>query len=500
MKKNIFKLALVALLAVPALQSCEMDQYPANAITNETAWQTLDDLRNFNRGTMASIRSLARLGWDASDIQADYFQPGLGYGNRGGEIYRWNFQASEGDMSSAYTSPYSSIVQFNNFLANYAGAVPANASAEEEEEVEQMLCNAYFGRAFAFYNLVVRFAKDYEPATADTDLGLVLTTSTDPEFIGPRASLQATYDFISEDLERALQNCHETEVNTGSISEAPIKFLQARVARDTHNYDEAIALADEVINNYGLELVQDAGEFSLLWIEDEGAEIVYAPATNNQGEYFTFGNFLTFSSGKYMVDWIPSQSTLDAYETDDYRRDQWFRNTEDEDIEVYEGDNHGHAILFAKHPGNPNLFLGSDDPDHTTKQTPKTLRLAEMYLLAAECAYRNGDVTTGLDYLNELQNHRGATPTPSVSATALFEAIKTEWKKEFIGEGQRIICLKRWHEGFTRNASAQNTSLIVTANASEMINRTVSANDQRFVWEIPDNDRVHGHIEGNWSL
>lgn len=499
MKKNILKLALIALLAVPALQSCEMDQFPSSSVSSEESWQTLNDLYAHDLGTMASIRSMSRLGWDVSDIQCDYFQPNKAYGNRGGEIYRWNFQAAESDMVDAWSNPFGNLVTFNDFLGNYEKACPNGIDAlnsDDQETVSQYLCNAYFGRALAYYQLVVRFAKDYEPSTAAEDLGLPIITEVNINTRTGRASIEDTYAFISENLDKALEYCTSDEPSTDYISEPVIKFLQAKVAFDKHEYDDAISLAKEVIENYSFALPVSQDEFDAIWTEDEGAEIVWKPYCDTQ-ENFSFGNFLTYGSGKYAPDWIPAKSTIDMYDAADYRLAKWFRDPE---APVSNGDaTVDDVLLFGKHQGNPNLMLSSDDAAHTYKQTPKVFRLAELYLIIAEAAYLNGDETTAKNYLGDLQETRGVARS-ATSGSLLFTNIKDEWKKEFIGEGKRLICLKRWHEGFSRNPAAQNNSLIVTADADQNIARTVSANDQRFVWDIPDNDKIHGGLEGNWSL
>lgn len=508
MKKNILKLALFALLAVPALQSCELDQFPAGSIPNEESFQTLEDLAKFDRGTMADIRGISRVGWQVSDVQADYFQPNLSYGNRLGMVYRWEFTDNEDDIVSAYTGPYGALVDFNNFLNNYQKALPEEGTAEYDaalEEVSQYVANAYFGRALAYYSLVTRFAKDFEPATAAEDLGVVITTEVDLNYRAPRASVERTYEFISEQLELALQFCRETEPSVDYIAEPVIKFLQARVALDTHNYGDAVTIAKDVIENYGFELAQSQDDFANVWLLDEGNEIVFEPAAT-QDEPMSWGLWLTFSNNKYQPDWIPSQATLDLYDfATDYRAWYWFRDTgfsgpgNNSEVTTNGSEDFDSILLFGKYQGNTNIMLNSDDVLHTYKNVPKTFRLAELYLIAAEAAYQNGDETTAQQYIADLQTSRGLTPVFGGSGS-LFNVIKLEWKKEFIGEGQRLICLKRWHEGFTRDARAQVDNLIETANSSRGIGATINANDQRFVWDIPLNDKTHGGIPGNWSL
>ena len=76
-----------------------------------------------------------------------------------------------------------------------------------------------------------------------------------------------------------------------------------------------------------------------------------------------------------------------------------------------------------------------------------------------------------------------------------------EWFREFIGEGQRLDGLKRWHDGFTRSGQMQAPSLIMQADPSRNIELSVDASDPRFVWEIPYNDLLSNpNLEKNWNF
>ena len=69
--------------------------------------------------------------------------------------------------------------------------------------------------------------------------------------------------------------------------------------------------------------------------------------------------------------------------------------------------------------------------------------------------------------------------------------------REFIGEGQRMNDIKRWHDGVQRS-NPQQESLVMTG--SDFITLSKSANDMRIVWEIPNNDlNANSNLEGNWE-
>ena len=157
----------------------------------------------------------------------------------------------------------------------------------------------------------------------------------------------------------------------------------------------------------------------------------------------------------------------------------------------------GGLKLLNKFPGNPDLCKEADDPDHSYLNAPKPFRIAEQYMIAAEASYRLGNEGDARDYLNMLRSNRGLADTGN-SGDALFKDIQDEWYREFVGEGFRLDCLKRWHLGFTRDGIYQRTNSsngpVVATNVQELT-LDVSPDDKRFVWEIPTND-----IETNPNL
>ena len=93
------------------------------------------------------------------------------------------------------------------------------------------------------------------------------------------------------------------------------------------------------------------------------------------------------------------------------------------------------------------------------------------------------------DALNDLREARieGYERENFNNATALRDQIRIERQKELIGEGFRLIDLRRWNLGFTRdgNYSAKD----YPAMSSYIINQALAtqyiAGDHRYLWPIP---------------
>ena len=82
------------------------------------------------------------------------------------------------------------------------------------------------------------------------------------------------------------------------------------------------------------------------------------------------------------------------------------------------------------------------------------IRLSEVYLTAAECAFRTNDKTKAAEYLNDLVKNRTTTASALVTAsTVTLERILIERRKELVGEGQRYFDALRNNETIVRYTS-----------------------------------------------
>ena len=495
MKKSIFKAAMLAVLAMPVFTACELDQYPTTSIPNEQSWEKFSDATNFNIGIHSYIRGICGVGWYTSDLQADYYQPGKGYLNNGGTTYDWSFTSR--DMGGMWSTMFTAINQANNFLNN-CEKIPVATS--DSLTMAQYKAEAYFLRAFAYSQLAIRYCADYDPATADKQLGLPLVTTVDVNARPARASLKATFEFIKADLASARKYIQNTDPSSRElVSTQMLNALEARVDLYHEDYANAVAMAKSLIDDshFGLETTRD-GLFSE-FENDEGKEFIFVPAaTPDDGgasDYSVYHNWI--SSGQaYSPYFLPSQTTIDAYDVSDIRRYAFFEVVRVKQVNTF-ADN---IYVLNKFPGNASLNKTGADAEHTYLNIDKPFRIAEQYLIAAEASYRLGNTSDAQNYLNTLRQARGLVATTK-TGTELFQLIKDEWFREFIGEGQRLDGLKRWGEGFSRKGQTmQNGELIMQANKDRNIELTVDSKDQRFVWEIPYNDLLaNKNLQKNWK-
>ena len=91
----------------------------------------------------------------------------------------------------------------------------------------------------------------------------------------------------------------------------------------------------------------------------------------------------------------------------------------------------GAFYVFVKYQGNTALNASEVIDGHIA---PKPFALPEMYLVAAEAAFKANKKLQAMSKLTTLQSKRGATPTASIT----LEAIQKEWFRETVGDGLRL--------------------------------------------------------------
>jgi hypothetical protein len=146
--------------------SCELNRYPYNAIETSQAYKSLKDATTFNNGLYASFRGVVYGIYQFStDVQADQLNATLDYGNRNGFPHKWTpFLADDYTIRDTWRYQYSIIANINNFITSSSKFPVANDT--EKATLNKYIGDAYFMRAYFYFSLVQRFAKDYEPTTA----------------------------------------------------------------------------------------------------------------------------------------------------------------------------------------------------------------------------------------------------------------------------------------------------------------------------------------------
>lgn len=395
-------------------------------------------------------------------------------------------------------------VIWDNF---YVGINQANAVIERAPKVaglsdaakSRIIGEARFLRALYYFHLVQQFG----------DVHFTLKESQGVVTEAKRASVATIYqEGIVPDLQYAVANLPVKAADYGRVTKHAAEGLLARVQLTTGNWAEAEKMAKAVIDSKDYQLLKNYGD---LWDidNDVNSEVVWAvqftadPLTNGAGNqahlYFLFDYTRNpamtrdVENGRAFQRFMPTNYTLKLFDlSKDSRfngsfKTVWIANQKGtiNGKAVVPGDTAIKILLYPvpdaqqktapywlidfndKWVGNVTdpLEIGGAsrrqfpmlkkylDPLRTSVNATDgrrdflVLRLAEMYLIAGEAAWRLGDNVRAADYVNVVRT-RAALPGKAAAmqlaaADMNLEFFLDERGRELIGEMQRWYDLKR---------------------------------------------------------
>lgn len=499
--KNIIKVALLFLLVGGAV-SCNLEKYPSDAVPAEEGLLNFRDAKEFRNGLYSYTRvCFSSYTVIPVNIQTEGINATKDYGNQYGFQYSWNFRNDDGVVGQLWTNCYLAIYQINYFLEKIEDIDMAPMSDKEKALIGLYKGEAHFFRAMINHQLATFYCKDYDPNTAQNDLGIIVTDKADIYARKERSTLYDTYTWIIDDItyaKSALTSYPGEFPKENYVTPSTIKALETKVLFHTHEYEAAATMAGELVAEFPL--ISNKDDFAKLWNEDTGTEIIFQfYASLNEGRSAYGSMFLYDPKGYKIYDpfYIPSQWMLDQYASNDIRLSTYFSRAE-----VRIGSTSYRSLyVVTKYPGNPKY---STNPAYSElMQNVRPYRSGDFALIAAEAyamAGNDGAANAALKNLRLARIPGYVHPTENLTNDELLEAIQDERLKELFMEGNRVADLKRWGEGMNRiGQDAQENNAVVP----EGLYLNIPASDYRFVWPIPQSEtNVNKNVQQNtgWSI
>lgn len=390
------------------------------------------------------------------DVHAgdDYQYNNIGGSNRASFYYDMNYQtASEFTSSTSsstvtWKSPYIVIDRANRIIAAAEGGALSDA-AEAKATIDQYAAEAKVLRALAHFDLVRIYGKPYTEDQG-ASLGVPLVTEVLESNAKPaRSTVAEVYTQVVKDLTEAISsNALATETEPGYVSVWGAKAILSRVYLNMGDYANALSVAEDIIKN-----IKNSG--AALWTRDQYFK-AWDASTPNESEFLFrlnvagstdnndlngIGNLQQRDGYKEMVATKKFVDMLSA-DPNDVRNELFLPAKAEKEVAVY-----GTNKVFL------NKLRGQGGNLRNVTIVP-IIRLSEVYLTAAECAFRNNDKTKAVEYLNDLVKNRTTTEASLATVDNItLERILIERRKELIGEGQRYFDALRNNETITRYTS-----------------------------------------------
>ncbi len=456
--KSIYKVMGCAILAA-SLSSCVndwLDVAPSDGTDADAALTSSSDLDAARTGMYKALKGnssfvdyYGQQFFVYGDVHAgdDYQYNNIGASNRASFYYDMNYQtASEFNTSTvSWQSPYIVIGRANRIIAAAEGGKLSDA-VEAKAKIEQYAAEAKVLRALAHFDLVRIYGKPYTEDQG-ASLGVPLVTEVLEFNAKPaRSTVAEVYTQVVKDLTEAISsNALATETEPGYVSVWGAKAILSRVYLNMGDYANALSVAEDIIKNSG----------AALWTRDQYFK-AWDASTPNESEFLfrlnvagstdnndlnSIGNLQQRDGYKEMV---ATKKFVDMLTSDpkDVRNNMFLPATATKEVEAY-----GTNKVFL------NKLRGQGGNLRNVTIVP-IIRLSEVYLTAAECAFRNNDKTKAVEYLNELVKNRTTTKASLATVDNItLERILIERRKELIGEGQRYFDALRNNETITRYTS-----------------------------------------------
>lgn len=343
------------------------------------------------------------------------------------QMYGKTLVVNNGLVQSLWARSYEAINSANIVIDNIR-------LIKDPVKAKTMIAEAKFIQSLVYFDLVRLFAKPYDATVTNSQLGVLIRPTAIYDFNADlsleRSTVQQVYDLIITGLNQAYTDLPAN--NDFYANKYAAKALLARVYLQQQNYPAALIASNEVIQMSGAALsptYKDAFNHDVNQIED----IFAIQITKQTGDNQVVNHYGSEDVGGRGGDVEIRTTYLNKFtDPNDERRNFNYINPDN-----------GRRLTnkYISQFGDVNI-----------------IRLAEMYLIRAECNFRLGSITgsTPLADINLLRTRAKATNFIILSLNDILR----ERLLELAAEGHAIHDVKRT-KGTIGGTHAWNSNLLV---------------------------------------
>lgn len=373
----------------------------------------------------------------------------------------FNLSPELGPQEGLWNKYYTGIARANLMLEKLPEATEVDETFKARLAAESRFLRAhfYFDLLRTFRNVIMTTERISVAAIPDQ-------TQTDPDII---------YDLVEEDLRAALAEPTIPEITPlpeqGRVNKNVIRSLLGKVIlyrNDESRFLEAAELFDQVINSGNYALESDFGDifkFENEWGSESIWELQHSVKARGGWESFangTEGNYTTqfvgmrdysgptsaqFDGENYAAGWSFNPVTLELVEF--MREDPRFVHTiidgnQLRNLGASYTEGFQNTDFFIRKYAPVEEFRALDgEPAINWGNNEKSIRLADVLLMAAECLVRGGgDEAAARGLVNQVRSRVALRPI-SNTGPSLLDAIYRERRAELATEGHRFYDLVR---------------------------------------------------------
>jgi hypothetical protein len=334
-----------------------------------------------------------------------------------GELDFFTIQPNNSLIATAWKDNYVGIQQANIILTRI-GKIPDMTDALKNTRTGEMK----FLRALMYFNLVRIFG--------DVPLVLKETTNVNDYFGQPRTPVAEVYAAIEKDLKEAIDLLPTTATATqkGRVTKGAALGILGKVLLTQNKFAESLTYLNQV-ESLGYQLLTDVNKIFDV-TNKNNAEIIFDVQFtsglngNSEGssafQMFSPSGSVSGAKGHN----LPTKEVYNSYSAGDTRRSAYIGLT-------------SNGIPFSKKLVKTSNTIADGGSNFVV------LRLADVFLMMAECFSQQNDFTNANLYLNKIKTRAGIAPVNVSTKDALLNEIDRERRLEFVGEGHRWFDLLR---------------------------------------------------------
>jgi starch-binding outer membrane protein, SusD/RagB family len=300
-------------------------------------------------------------------------------------------------------------------IANYVIELIDEAQGTQQQ-IDAVKGEAYFIRAFTYFNLLNLYGQPFNPGTATSDLGVPLRINVGIESTYSRNTVSDCYKQIESDLENARTLLEQSgEVNTvWHPSVEACNLLSSRISLYQEKWDDVITRASAVISAKSLEMLTS----DHLFITATNPEILFSFHTT--GPLYVVNTSNGTAESRY---YKTSEELIKLYKKEDNRLKCFFVENQDAEGVSYQ------PVKYTK--------------DYYTQLGYNNFRVAEAYLNRAEAYAQKGDVVNALADIKKLIQHRYSNTSAVIYPTAAADVLNF-----ILLERRKELCFEDHHRWF----------------------------------------------------
>lgn len=429
MKKILFMAGLVAGLT---LTSCNdfLDVTPSVQLPDDEAITSVPDLQNAVNGVayhLVDFDNGVRMSYTSeygiyADLLTNNFKIGKDF-QQTSRISNYQLTKNDTDNKNGYFYFYSALGTINKSLS-YIPQVKG-----DEAQIANLKGQLLTWRALLHFDLARMFCRI--PSTVKDvnaeNSGLVLSNDVFPgDYKGVRSTLKQTYDFIVDDLTKAMPGLSKT-VTTGVFNYYGALALRSRVYLYMGEYAKALADAKEVIAS-GVYQLYKIDEYPSVWSKEGTVESIFELRVNDTHNNDRYSVGYYNDANGYAECQFNTDGKLYKYLSDAANKDVRGKVIKDQSASSYDVP----GFYSGKYPGRGSSIYVNNF---------KIIRLSEVYLIAAEAAYYLSGGAAAAEYVNAIDRNR-ITDYVDVT-TVTIEDIIFAYEKEFFTENQAAFAYWR---------------------------------------------------------